>query len=151
MLDIKTANNKIWITRPEAAAMLGVSPQTVSNYAARGILQEKKGKPYNWYIRKEVEQLATIPELTDIELQRQALLAEQAELQELRTTIQKQRDNARTAFLLAFGGRHKYARCKEVVQACIDTIFAEGDRIAMFLKTEGLNIDAILLTHGQNA
>ncbi len=25
---------------------------------------------------------------------------------------------------------------------------AEGDRIAMFLKTEGLNIDAILLTHG---
>ncbi len=55
--------NKRYYTRKEAADALGVSPQSVSNYASKGIIHAVRSGNYIKYPADEVDALKVVPEL----------------------------------------------------------------------------------------
>ena len=59
--------SKKFYTRKEAADILGVHPQSVSNYAAKGLLHEVRSGNYVKFIKEEVDALSTIPAIHSYE------------------------------------------------------------------------------------
>ena len=51
-------NNRKWILRNEAAAILKVTPQTISNYAERGLIQTRTTNRYPLFYAPDVKALA---------------------------------------------------------------------------------------------
>lgn len=73
--------SKKFYTRKEAADILGVHPQSVSNYAAKGLLHEVRSGNYVKFIKEEVDALSTIPAIHSYEEIRAK--AEEVEAKEL--------------------------------------------------------------------
>ena len=80
--------NKKYISRNEAAEMLGVHPQTISNYADKGLIHIIKRRGCAKVRLEDVEKLATeIEDLVGIETR---IANYKAELQQLETELQKE-------------------------------------------------------------
>ena len=89
--------SKKWISRTEAAQILGVHPQTVTNYADRELIQVKGTNRYPLYWRPEVEALAadaTYQEANAIHQRAVALKQEAQELLQAADTEYRQRERS---------------------------------------------------------
>ena len=75
-----------YIARTEAAEILGVHPQSISNYVERGGLRtvHAKTNDFTYYIREEVEALK--PEISD-------LIDKEKAISEFRETLEKERQS----------------------------------------------------------
>lgn len=75
-----------YITRTEAAEILEVHPQSITNYAERGFLRTVRAKTndFTYYIREEVEALK--PEISD-------LIDKEKAISEFRETLEKERQS----------------------------------------------------------
>lgn len=80
--------NSNWIPRSDAAALLGVTAQTISNYAAKGLIQVRGSARYPLYYRPEVEALAadTTYQQANVIAHRAQTLLEQAQAFEQEAT-----------------------------------------------------------------
>ena len=107
---------KKWISRQEAAALLGVHPQSISNYAARGIIHENRRGSYLRYPREEVEALNTFPEIHSIEEMRTGIEKMQTEMETEHAAVKKLYDDRRALFLEPFGGWQKWENYRRIVR-----------------------------------
>ena len=75
-----------YIARTEAAEILEVHPQSISNYVERGVLRtvHAKTNDFTYYIREEVEALK--PEISD-------LIDKEKAISEFRETLEKERQS----------------------------------------------------------
>lgn len=107
---------KKWISRPEAAAILGVHPQSISNYAAKGLIHENRRGSYLRYPREEVEALNTFPEIHSIEEMRSGIEKMRTEMETEYAAVKKLYDDRRALFLEPFGGWQKWENYRRIVR-----------------------------------
>lgn len=110
--------NKKWISRTEAAEILGVCPQTISNYAEKGLIHMRPIKRtartgYYAFSREEVEALRTAPiQLHTIEEMERAIA------EEYQYTAQRYNE-AKREFKTIFGGHHNWDEYKRIIKAVV--------------------------------
>ena len=107
---------KKWISRQEAADILGVHPQTISNYAAQGLVNEDRRGKYLRYPREEVEALNTFPETHSIEEMRSGIEKMHSEMETDYAAVKKLYDDRRAIFLEPFGGWMKWDNYRRIVR-----------------------------------
>ena len=132
---------KKWISRQDAADLLGVSPQTISNYAAQGVIHEDRRGKYLRYPRDEVEALSTFPELHTIEEMRAGIEKMQAEMGNEYAAVKKLYDERRAIFLEPFGGWAKWENYRRIVRQL--AIMAAGN--TMLPRQEEIFMDVLEL------
>ena len=106
---------KKWISRQEAADILGVHPQTISNYAAQGLVHEDRRGSYLRYPREEVEALNTFPEIHSIEEMRSGIEKMRSEMETDYAAVKKLYDDRKALFLEPFGGWMKWENYRRIV------------------------------------
>lgn len=92
-----------WISRNQAAGILGVSAQSVTNYAAKGLIQTRSDQRYAMYWKPEVEALAA-----NLTFQEARVLQDRAEqirhdAQDLLATAEAEYARRQRRFQKAFG------------------------------------------------
>ncbi|MBQ3813635.1 MAG: hypothetical protein II841_08725 [Bacteroidales bacterium] len=121
--------NKKFYTRQEAADILGVHPQSVSNYAAKGLLHEFQKGPYKMYPREEVDALNVLPAFHDVKHIEEATEAMQQEISEMHAKVSVRYEEMKQEFKRVFTDGHEdnWFRYREIIMqvlklACDDTL-----------------------------
>lgn len=115
---------KKYVTRNEAAEILEVDPQSISNYAQRGFLSTVRSKTndFTYYIREEVE--ALLPDIEEISNQEQAIAEYkrvlEEELQRLQEALSQERARMNSSTL-----RSSYT--KQLIEDCYCILEATQD------------------------
>ena len=138
--------NKKYYSRNEAADVLGVHPQSISNYAAKGLLHELCVGPYKKYPRKEVDALNKIPAYHKAKALREAADAMQKEMAEMHAQISVRYEEMKQEFKRVFTQNHvdTWFRYRELIMkvyemACDDTLVDREKHIAY----DVLNLDTL--------
>lgn len=94
-----------WISRNQAAEILGVNPQTVSNYAEKGLIQCRKHKKYNYCLfwKPEVDALAVNQTFKEAAVLQNRADQIKQQTQELLTTAKAEYARREKEFRDAFG------------------------------------------------
>lgn len=131
--------NKKFYTRTETAEILGVSPQTVSNYETKGLLHgDRSCGRVARYAHSEVYALRKFPEFHDIQSMQDAVVKMQAEMQEMHAQLSERYTKMREEFRIAFTNGHpnNWYRYRELVMkiltiACGRTLTERDTAILM--------------------
>lgn len=109
--------NKKFYTRTEAAEVLGVHPQSVSNYAAKGVLHEIRYGNYIKYPAEEVDALRNIPEFYKNEEIEAAVRKMREEMEEMQAQLATGYKEMREEFKRVFTDGHTqtWFRYRELV------------------------------------
>ena len=109
--------NKKFYTRTEAAEILGVHPQSVSNYAAKGVLHEIRYGNYIKYPAEEVDALRNIPEFYKKEEIEAAVRKMREEMEEMQAQLATGYKEMREEFKRVFTDGHTqtWFRYRELV------------------------------------
>lgn len=106
--------------------MLGVHPQTISNYAESGIIHLKKRKGHCFFPLPEVEALAECPDIKDAEQIKKETEQMISEIKEKYTLTKQEYAERRSMFYCEFNGTRQWFRYREIVSAmvhvCCDTM-----------------------------
>lgn len=108
------------ISRNEAAEILQVHPQTISNYAERGILKEvrKGSRKYCYYYEDQVK--AIIQNVQEIEADQKEILAYQAEIEETKKKFKEIKDEWHKKLHAAQGSAKIYEYATSLLKRCAD-------------------------------
>ncbi len=109
----------ILIERKEAAHLLSVTPQTISNMAERGIIHPICRNKKYYYPYSEIKALAAFPETHSAGILHEGICRMEAEMKD-RYTITEQEYNKRKQRFIAFhGGEKNWYRFKEIASALL--------------------------------
>ncbi len=115
-----------WIKRTEAAQILGVTAQSISNYAERGVLHEQKRYRSCYFLESEVLALAACPEVYDAERIKEKMEKLFKEQEELRVKTEEKFCEMKSLFHAYFHDQRCWQRYKEVADTAVGIICAEG-------------------------
>lgn len=119
-----------YLTRTEAAALLGVTPQTVSNYIQKGLLKESSSNtstaPTKKILRSSVEQL--LSEGHDVLDLTRAIDQERTALRQTQEVLQKSIANDK-AMIQALKARSRYLEHLDMVADILTAYLMENDAI----------------------
>ena len=110
---------KKMISRKDAAEILGVNPQTISNYAERGIIHERRARGHCFYHLAEIESLAECPGLKDTEQIQAEICKMQEEIREQYTLTYNEYNLRVKEFHKAFGDRSQWERYRQIVMTLV--------------------------------
>lgn len=136
---------KKFVTCKEAAELLGVSIQSIRNYAERGLLTERREPRRFLYPRVQVDALAGYAgEIENLDAKLCSLVAENEQLyreaKELNDRYRAQRNEA-------YGGAQAMLRYRKLVHALVDVLSKDvlNDREAAVLRyvTDGMSKEQI--------
>ena len=135
---------KKYISRREAADLIGVSTQTVSNYAERGMLTTDRTTKYPRYIRKEVLALRDNPKIKETEEIKKIITAYKDELESVKAFYREKVKEKRAMVLSSSGNWERY---KDLINATIGTIasktLSERERRIIGHLLDGRNYEEI--------
>lgn len=140
---------KAWVTRAEAARMLGCSTQTISNYAKRGILTEKRNAQLYLYQGADIEkllQLGTTKTIEELKAETEVIISE---TEELRRKAQDEMNEAEEALLLINNGRKNWdgwGRYKRLIEAIVLMCNPEFTKFESLIMQDVLNFTPADLT-----
>lgn len=107
------------ISRTAAAKLLGCHPQTVSNYAKQGLIdevrRENEGRVTLFYYEEQLQ--ALIPDLHELEDLKGRILAEKELLRQDLANLSSERNDARRNHLKINGGKKTLAHLRELIVA----------------------------------
>ena len=115
-----------WISRNEAANILGVDPQTISNYAANGIIHERNNRSHCFYPQQEVEALSRCAGIKETEEMQKEVDKMHDEIKHRYTFTSREFDARRSMFYNNFGDRSRWERYSHIVSAMVDVCTSEG-------------------------
>ena len=108
------------ISRTAAAKLLDCTPQTISNYAKQGLIdevvRENAGRVTMFYDEDQLR--ALIPDLHALEDLKAKIKAESDQLQQDLDKLSAERDKARKEFIRINGGKKTYAHVRDLIVAC---------------------------------
>lgn len=106
---------KKYLTRSEAATLLGVHPQSISNYVERGLISAGRSKTngFTYYRREEIESL--LPDIDEICNHERAIAEYKKELKEVSNSLKNALTNEKL-LLNNCSIRTSYAR--QLIQDC---------------------------------
>lgn len=113
------------LKRSEAAQILGVTAQSLSNYAERGVLHMEKRGRICYFPESEVLALAGCPELHDSETVKEKMKTLLAEEECLNTKAEEKFREKRTLYYAYFHDGNCWRRYKEVADTAINVICSD--------------------------
>lgn len=146
--------NKNYYTRQEAADILGVSPQSISNYAAKGLLHEVRRGPSRLFSRKEVDALNSVQEFHDIVSMQESVDAMHEEMSKMHAQLSERYGELKEEFqrVITDGHTNNWFRYRQIIMkilgmAC-DATLTERDREVLFDALEFYNLSDIAQRYG---
>ena len=114
--------NKKYYSRQEAADVLGVSPQSISNYAAKGLLHEVRRGPNSIYSREEVDALNSMTEFHDIESMQKAVDAMHEEMSQMHAQLSEKYGQLKEEFVhtITDGHPNHWFRYRQIIMKILD-------------------------------
>ena len=107
------------ISRTSAAKLLGCTPQTVTNYARQGLIdevrRENEGRYTFYYDEEQLRSL--LPDLHELEELRARILTEKEELRKDLAILSRERDYARREHMKISGGKKTLSHLRDIIVA----------------------------------
>ena len=146
--------NKNYYTRQEAADILGLTPQSISNYAAKGLLHEVRRGPSRLFSRKEVDALNSVQEFHDIVSMQESVDAMHEEMSQMHAQLSERYGELKEEFqrVITNGHTNNWFRYRQIIMkilgmAC-DATLTERDREVIFDALEFYNLSDIAQRYG---
>ena len=115
-------NEPLLIDRKEAARLLSVTPSTITNMAARGIIHSICRDKKYYYPYEEIKILGTFPETHSATNLHESISQMEAEMKQKYNLTEQDYQNQKKRFIAFHGGEQNWYRFKEIALALLDAI-----------------------------
>lgn len=146
--------NKTYYTRKEAADILGVSPQSISNYSAKGLLHEVRRGPSALYPCVEVDALNDAPEFHSRETIEEGIRKMEEESRQMHAQLSERYAQLKEDFRIAITNGHpeNWFRYRElffkVLRLAADETLTDRNAVIMMDILNGNSLQDVADNHG---